>query len=140
MSSSGSPPFNVVVRPGALAHKGAHLICSGLRAQYACTENLISRYGLLQENGGQFMFSVNWLISLPCSLPATEEKQGTQRAGLLKAKHPCETWSSCQLNYRNALQCSSPHLDIIKQLGANAIGCFQADGDSADFYPSGTLG
>ena len=108
MSSSGSPPFNVVVRPGPLAHKGAHLIYSGLRAQYACTENLISNYRLLQENGGQFMFSVNWLISLPCPLPATEEKQGTQRGDLLKAKHPCETWSSCQLNYRKCTSVQQP--------------------------------
>ena len=120
MSSSGSPPFHVMVRPGALAHKGAHLIYSGLRAQYACAENLISsfldfmisKYRLLQENGGQLMFSVNWLISPPCPLPATEEKQGTQRGDLLKAKHPCETWSSCQLSYRKCsavLQPTSGH-------------------------------
>ena len=44
MSSSGSPPFHVMVRPGALTHKGAHLIYSGLRAQYACAENLISSF------------------------------------------------------------------------------------------------
>ena len=76
ISTSGSPPFNMVVTPVAEAHKGAHPVCSGLGAPYECTEYLISKYRLFQENGGHFMFSVNLPISLLCSLPATEEKQG----------------------------------------------------------------
>lgn len=129
-----------MVRPVALALRSTLHLQWAQSSHMRVQRNLISKYGLLQENGGQFMFSVNWLISLPCSLPATGERQGTQRAVPVRPSTPVRLGAPVSSSIEMHFSAAAPHLDIIIQLGANAIGCFQADGDQADFYPSGTLG
>lgn len=93
---------------------------------------------LLQKNGQCPTFCVNLPISQRVLPPRHTGETGTQRGELLKAKAPLKPGAPVSLITEKAHQCSRPHLDIIKQLGANAVSGFQADQDSADLYASDT--
>lgn len=96
-------------------------------------------YRLLQKNGQCSTFYVSLLISQLVLPPCHRGETGAHRGVTYsRPKAPIKLGAPVSLITEEARQCSRPHLDIIKQLGAHAVSGFQADQDSADLYASDT--